>query len=193
MSIIRFICDQYCLTHEHALKLGDKLSNEQLHSHPTISGHSVVFHLWHMARWADHFQAAIPGMTPELGQRLGPRVQLWEAENLLVHWGFASLELGHAETGMTMSDDMAAQLTFPGKEALLAYAQKAFALAKEAVNAIDDDQFQASERPQPLTEGIWKEGTVGSAILAHIIHDNRHLGRMECLNGWIAGSGTATI
>jgi uncharacterized damage-inducible protein DinB len=193
MSIVRFICDQYCLTHEHALKLSNKLSDEQLRSPLAMGGHSVAFHLWHMARWADHFQAAIPGMTPELEERLGPRVQLWDAENLLVHWGFASLELGQAETGMTMSDDLAAQLTFPVKEVLLAYVQKAFALAKEAVNAIDDEQFQASERPQSLTAGIWKEGTVGSAILAHIIHDNRHLGMMECLLGSVTGSGTATI
>lgn len=92
-----------------------------------------------------------------------------------------------------MSDDITPQLSFPAKEELLAYAQKAFALAKEAINVIDDEQFQARERPQPLTEGIWKEGTVGSAILAHIIHDNRHLGMMECLNGLVAGSGTATI
>ena len=193
ISTTTLISDQYCITHERALKLTDKLSDEQLRWRPTPTGHAIAFHLWHMARWADHLQAAIPGMTPELGGRLGPGVEIWEAERLAVRWGFDLVELGYAQTGMTMSDDIATQLAFPAKEELLAYARKAFVTAEHAVKAIDDEQFQKVEQPQPLTEGIWGDSTVGSAILIHIVHDNRHLGMMECLSGLRAGSGTATI
>ena len=115
ISTATLISDQYCMTHERALKLTDKLSDEQLRWRPTPTGHSIAFHLWHMARWADHLQAAIPGMTPELGGQLGPRVEIWEAERLAVRWGFDLVELGYAQTGMTMSDVIATQLAFPEK------------------------------------------------------------------------------
>jgi hypothetical protein len=193
MSIATNIIAKYCLAHERALSLTQKLSDEQFQWRPTPAGHSIAFHLWHMARWADHLQAAIPGMTPQLGERLGSGTQIWTNKRLAAQWGFDAMELGYEQTGMSMSDEIAAQLSFPPKQELLEYAQQVFSLAECAVSAIDDDQFQAIEQPQPLTEGIWGGGTVGDAILAHLIHDNRHLGMMECLNGLGTGSGTATV
>jgi hypothetical protein len=194
LSISALIKEQYGATHVQAILLADKLTDEQLHWHPTTMGNPLAFHLWHMTRWADHLQAAIPGMTDTLGQRLGPGVEIWEEEHLGARWGFDALELGYAQTGMTMRDDKVINIPFPGKEELMTYARKAFAAAERAVQLIDETQFHALEQPQPRTEGIWQSGsTVGSVILAHLIHDNRHLGMMECLFGLQSGSGTATI
>jgi hypothetical protein len=187
------IVDAYCQAHARILALVEKLSDAQLHWHPTADSLSIAFHVWHVARWADYFQAAIPGMTPELGRRLGPAVQIWEAEDLAQCWGIDPSDLGFAATGMTMHETIAAQLVFPPKAALLAYLRPAFAAVDGAVHAIDDQQFGAAEQPQPLTEGIWGASTVGNAIVVHLVHDNRHLGMIECLAGIQAGSGTATV
>lgn len=184
----------YCLTHERLLKLADRLTEDQLAWRPTPTAHSIAFHLWHVARWADHLQASIPGMTPALSRKLPPGRQLWEAESLTAQWGFDSTELGVAETGMTMSDEIATTLPLPAKAILLDYTRRALAAADRAVQTIDDEDFMALEQPQPLTAGIWAEGsTVADALFTHLCHENRHLGMMEGLFGLQAGSGTATI
>lgn len=184
----------YCLTHERVLKLADRLTEDQLSWRPAPTAHSIAFHLWHMARWADHLQASIPGMTPALSRKLAPGRQLWEAEALPTRWGFDTAGLGVAETGMTMSDDIAATLPLPAKEILLDYMRRAFTAADQAVQAIDEEDFAAAEQPQPITAGIWAEGsTVADAIFTHLCHENRHLGMIEGLLGQQIGSGTATI
>jgi hypothetical protein len=175
------------------LILAEKASEVELYWRPTPQSHSMAFHLWHVARWADYMQAAIPGMTPELRQQLGAPVQIWEREGLAARWGFGFAELGYSQTGMSMSDDVARDLSFPDKAELLAYVGKAFAAVEQIVKSINDHQFAQAEQPQPLTEGIWGEGTVGSAILEHVVHDNRHLGAMESLYGLQTGSGTASV
>lgn len=187
------IIDAYCQTLQRLLTLAETLSDEQMHWQPAADNHSIAFHLWHVARWADHFQAVVPGMTAELGQRLGPGVQVWEAEELAARWHFDSPQLGYASTGMSMSDDVATHLPFPHKDELLAYMRKAFAAAERASRAIDDHQFVEVEQPQPLTEDIWGGSSVGSAVVVHLTHTNRHLGMIECLRGLQGSSGTATV
>ena len=187
------IIGAYRKTHERILTLAERLTDAQLHWRPTPDSLSIAFHIWHIARWADHIQATFPGMTSELGRRLAPGVQIWEAEDQATQWGFASDQLGYAATGMTMPESVAVRLAFPSKATVLAYLSSAFAAVDRALTAIDEEQFEAAEQPQQLTEGIWGEGTVGDAILAHIIHDNRHLGMIECLIGIQTGSGSATV
>jgi hypothetical protein len=193
LTPVAIVTDAYCQTHQRILNLAEKLSEEQLHWRYTPTGHSIAFHLWHVARWADHLQAAIPGMTPELDHRLGPRPQLWEANDLAVRWGFDPDQLGYGATGMTMPDEVAANLPFPSKSELLAYLRQVFVAAEQAVKAIDEREFQAAEQPQPLTEGIWGESVVGDAVVTHLTHTNRHLGMIECLAGLQTGAGTATV
>lgn len=187
------VIEAYRLGHKRILKLADNLSDDQLTWRANPNAHSLAFHLWHAARWADFMQAAIPGMTPELGRRLGQGEQVWVAQGLAVCWGFTDLSLGYSETGMEMPDDVAARLAMPSKDTLMDYVRKVFAAVDRAVDAIDEQQFDEDERPQPLTEGIWGESTVGGAIISHVIHDNRHLGMMECLLGLQTGRGTATV
>ncbi len=136
-------------------------------------------------------QASIPGMTPELGGRLGPGVQIWQVEGVADRWGFDTTQLGYADTGMTMPDEVAMRLPFPAKEVLLDYIERSFAQVDNAARTIDDEQFQSAEQP-PLTEGIWGAWTVGDAILEHVAHDNRHLGRMKCLLGLQRQQGSAS-
>ena len=115
----------YRETHARALRLADDLSDEQLAWRPPGSTSSIGFNLWHLARWADHLQATIPGMTAELSRRLGARRQLWEVEGLAAQWNFDVTTLGLAETGMLMDPDAAARLPLPPKERLLDYLAQA--------------------------------------------------------------------
>jgi hypothetical protein len=191
-SPARLIIDAYCLCHRNMLAYLQKLTEAQLRWQPDGSN-CIAWHAWHVARWADYFQASVPGMTAELTRRLGNGVQIWHTEKLAALWGFDSARLGYAETGMQMPDDVALALPFPPKAELLAYMENAFAAAERAVNAIDDEQLVSAEQPQPLTEGIWGGRTVADAVLAHIRHDNRHLGMMECLLGLQGQHGSSTV
>jgi hypothetical protein len=192
-SALSMIVTAYLRTHALALAVAEEAREEQLHWQPQSGRHSLAFHLWHMARWADHLQASLPGMTPELGRRLGSGLEIWTSEKIAQQWGLDTAALGFAQTGMMMGDDVAGQLRFPAKEQLVAYMRQVFAAAERAVQSLDEEQFYAPEQPQPLTEGIWQEGPVGNVILVHLTHDNRHLGMIECLRGLQLGSGTATI
>ncbi len=90
---------------------------------------------------------------------------------------------------MLMDEAEAARLPLPPKPVLLAYARRAFALAEQAVDAVDDPLFRA---PDTTATAVGRAATVGDAILAHLVHDNRHLGEIECLRGLQGLSGTAT-
>ncbi|HMN27351.1 MAG TPA: DinB family protein [Caldilineaceae bacterium] len=176
------------------ITVAERLSEEELTTPPQPGAQPIAFHLWHIARWADHLQAALPGMTTTLDHRLGPGQEVWEMEQMAVRWGFAAETLGHAETGMGMRDDQSAALPWPSKRALLDYTKAVFRLAERATRAVDDELFLSAEAPQPRTAGIWVTGsTVGDALLTHLTHTNRHLGMIECLAGLFTGSGTATI
>lgn len=187
------IIDTYCGLHNHILAFAQKLPESQIAWQPRARKLSIAFFLWHLGRWADHIQAAIPGMTVELGSRLGPGKQVWESQREMPHWSGVVGELGYAETGMDMDEEQAAALKFPPKNLLLDYVGNAFRAAEQAVRSVDEAQFMMEEQPQPLTEGIWSAGgTVGDAILEHVIHSSRHLGMIEYLVGLQVGAGTAT-
>src|SRR3712207_4513797 len=104
------ISHYYRESHERVLRLVEDLTEEQLAWQLAPNTTSIAFHLWHLARWADHLQAAIPGMTPELRRRLGSGRQLWDEEDLAAQWGMNAATLGYAETGMLMDDDTAGHL-----------------------------------------------------------------------------------
>ena len=187
------VIDYYCKTHQRIFDFLNKLTDEQLHWRANDRSHSLAWQGWHVARWADYFQACIPAMTPELSRLLEPGVQIWIAENLADAWGYNKAQLGYAETGMYMSDEVALAMTFPAKAQLMDYVGRSIDVAIHVVSQIDEQQFDSMEQPQPLTEGIWGESTVGDAIMAHLTHSNRHLGMMECLLGLQGQPGTATI
>jgi hypothetical protein len=178
------ILNAYCEIHAHVLTFGETLTDSQLNWQATPGSLTIAFFLWHLGRWADHLQAAVPGMTPELSQRMPPGRQVWETQGFARAWGFDSSSMGYAETGMHMDEAAAARLRFPSKEILLDYVRQAFAAAELAIQSIDEEQFSTKEQPQPVTEGIWEEGeTVGRAIFAHLLHDHAHFGMMQILLG----------
>jgi hypothetical protein len=191
---ISLIIDNYLGTHTRILKFADQLSEEQLRWKAHPSSPPIAFYLWHMARWAENLQSAFPGMTGTLSKRLSPKQQIWEAQSLAQQWGFSFTELGFDETGMGMDESKAANLNFPQKTVLLDYVRRVFAAVDDTVRSITEDEFISLEECPPGNEDNWKPGgTVGSAIMEHLVHDSRHLGMIESLLGIQAGHGTATV
>jgi hypothetical protein len=182
----------YRTTHERILRLVADLSDAQVAWQPAPTTPSIAFHLWHLAHWADHLQAALPGMHPVLGQHLGSRSQIWETDQLARQWQLEDAARGRYDTGMEM--DPTIPLGLPAKQAVLSYVQRAFAAAEQGVLAIDDALFSAPEQPQALTDGLrGADATIGGAIVTHLVHENRHLGMIECLVGIQGQAGTATV
>jgi hypothetical protein len=185
----------YHTTLKRVLQVVADLTEEQLNWHPNITTPSIAFHLWHLARWADHLQATIPGMTGELSRRLGPGRQHWESENVAAAWGWETTQLGFEETGMRMDPADMSELQFPKKDLLVEYARQVFATANEVLQAVDDGQWLEREREkfdQNDRSALGPIGTVGSAIVVHLAHSNRHLGMIECLRGMQGMHGSAT-
>src|SRR3954452_22344101 len=96
-------------TNARILNFAEKLSDEQLRWSPDRTL-SIAFHLWHLASWTDFFQAAVPGMTPVLSERLEPGAETWHASGLAQRWQFDGAELGVSATGMEMDHETAAGL-----------------------------------------------------------------------------------
>lgn len=175
-------------THDALLRVVDDLTDEQLTHGGGLSSPSIAFHLWHAARWADLLQSKIPGMTAELGKRLGKGCQIWEVEALANQWGLDSSTLGEGSNGMGMDDNVSASLPLPGKEQLADYARRVFEQANQAIAAVDDEQLNAS-----CIDLYGRETSVAAAVISHLRHLNRHLGMIEALRGVQGLRGTATV
>lgn len=67
--------------HELVLEMACKATDDELGWRAGAPDPSIAFHVWYLARWADRMQATLPGVTPELGRRLGPSRELWETED----------------------------------------------------------------------------------------------------------------
>ena len=61
------------VSHQWVLQFVEPLTEEQLRRQAGPLSPCIAFHLWHSARWADLLQSKLPGMTPQLGERLGAR------------------------------------------------------------------------------------------------------------------------
>jgi hypothetical protein len=152
-----------------------------------IPGTNTLAHdLWHTARWADHLQSILCEMTPALRARLGIRPEIWTAEDLKVKWGLAGVDLGHAETGFGMDEEVAATMPLPPTPVLLDYAERAIQAATTVVSGLtDEDLHQAAQVTQQradwLDPGPESRGLVFNWVLAYLRHDAQHLGVMTTL------------
>ena len=53
-SAATLVMKKYLYTHNRILRYLQKLSDEQIHWRPSAQTHSIAWHAWHVARWADY-------------------------------------------------------------------------------------------------------------------------------------------
>jgi hypothetical protein len=179
-------------THHFIEATVSDLSQEDLCLRPASTAPPIGWHIWHITRWADWFQASFPNQT-----------QLWETQQLSLSLGLDDMALGPMQTGMTMSHDDAAQIPIIiGKERLIDYMKTVFALNKTVLsNVALDDLYQSRESfakwdsvDGKIIRTKGKDVTLVDDIGYHLTHANRHLGMIEGLIGAVLDrSGTASI
>ena len=174
-------------THELLQAAVDAVDDAALYKSGGVTAPSVAFHLWHVARYADRLQARLHVMTDEMGRRLGEEQQIWDTESVADTWGLPSEQLGGAQSGMGMDEEVSLTMRLPARETLFGYALRAFEAANRAADAVDDDQFGASS-----IDLYGRDSSVAAALLHHLAHANRHLGMIEALKGVRGLKGTAT-
>ena len=187
ISPLLSIMNYYRDTNADILKTISALSDDQIAWQPHPACNSIAFLLWHMARWEDHMQATVPGMTEELSRRLPPTQQIWERDQLAAKWGFNPTQLGELELGTGFDRNVSDEPSWPKKEILLEYARQTFAAVEHAISFIDEEQFEEIERSQfdnEYMQGTMEQSvTVGNAVMEHLMHTTHHLGEIYYLIG----------
>lgn len=174
-------------THGWLLKVTEDLPHEQLARRLAPTAPPVEWHLWHIARWADRVQASFPNVPFEPGRRWDPARQIWFRDRLADRWGLDPGALAILETGTAMVDDQAGAR--PGRidrEALLAYARRAFAPVDAVVAGLgsarlgDDPrnsimEFVIDERGREFADAPGADTTIAGDLGFYLSHASRHL------------------
>ena len=190
------------MTHGWILKITEDLTDEQLAWRLSQTGPPPIgWHLWHISRWADRLQASFPSERPEANRHADPNQGIWETEGLAAQWGLNPDLLGLLETGALMDKASASLLPEVGKDKLLAYARRTFALVDQALDDLDVDQFSGARKSILALQiidgsaipGPGADTTAAGDIGLHLSHASRHLGMMEVIRGMQGLRGTATI
>lgn len=191
-KIVETLTERILRTHSFIQKIVEDLSEDDLCLRPSLTAPPIGWHLWHIVRWADDFQASFVN-----------HASIWETDNLRKVFNLETLFLGPLETGMTMAHDDAALIcTKIGKTNLFRYMHDVFSANKHALTGLSLDDLYASRE----SFGKWDEvdGKIVKAkgqtvtliddIGYHLTHANRHLGMIEALVGAsLIRSGTASI
>ena len=186
MTFSQHVQEWYGISHKLILKMGDRASAQQLKWQADMQGHSIGYELWHVARWADHLQARLPGMTEALKEILPARDEIWKEEGLGKAWGIPEPEaLGDAETGISMETEAIKALPIPEKAVLLDYVKRVFETMDTTIAQIPEDQYLGEMTGNP---GM----TVFQVLMSFLYHEGRHLGMMEALMGLQGEPGSAT-
>ena len=160
-----------------------------LRHRPAPRAPSIAFHAWHMARWADRYQSAMPAWLagrPEA--EFAP--EIWFSDDVVGRWGLADVETGDfGGTGAGLDDEASAALPLPDGPELLVYMDAAFGAFLSRVRAIDDDALL----DLVVTDLYGERSTIADAIADATSHADRHLGMIEALRGVLGDHGTVTI
>ena len=154
------------------------LSEEQLRWQPNPTTPTIRFHLFHVARWADHLHQLLTGAER----------QAWHAEEVAARWGLDPVALGFGESGAMVEDEVAMALPLPERDTLLTYCDRVLAAADHALGTIGDEEIR-----QSVTDAGGQSLRLDEAIADQLSHTARHLGMIECLRGMQGLQGTATV
>ncbi|MDQ7027989.1 MAG: hypothetical protein Q9P01_20995 [Anaerolineae bacterium] len=179
-------------THDNILKSCAPLSNDNMTHRISQTAPPIGWHLWHIARWADHFQASFP-----------KREQIWQRDNIAVEWMLDTTLLGPMESGMGMPILMATELVQKvGHVRLVDYARLTFHACRDALHDIDVEALQSKRTSfatwamdgERIIYAAGAETTLIADFTYQLTHANRHLGMIEALIGaTLERKGSASI
>ena len=139
-------------TNAYLLKVTESLSDEQLCKQLSRTSPPIGWHLWHIARWSDRFQASFPDPREAVTHSPNPNQDVWHTENLPAQWGLDPTTLGVLEAGGGMDQSTAAALPqIVGKQNLLAYARRVFDASEQALNNLKVEECRASTHQHQRT------------------------------------------
>lgn len=169
--------------HGLVLDVGQKVGEGTLTRSPGPGAAPIAWHLWHIARASDRFQARLG--AHRAGSRDGEQGQIWHRDGLGGRWGFDARALGPAGTGQEMEPQKAAGLPWPERGELQGYLGRALEAAQAAIEELDEAALAGA--------GLSEGATLGDDLLSHLIHVSRHLGMIEGLRGVLGERGSATV
>jgi uncharacterized damage-inducible protein DinB len=186
----RLLARQYHGCHKATLAMVSELSEEQFRWRPTRGPQSIGWHLWHIARWDDYIAEVLLQETPSLSH-LGPARQVWKERNIATRWGLDAVDLGLEDGGTSLTDDQAAAMTFPSKEAVVEYAEGAFEHLDAILPELDDSLIP-QVLPTVATEAFPTHDPYGVTVMEMFRHACEHLGMMEAVKGMLGLRGSVT-
>jgi hypothetical protein len=86
-----------------------------------------------------------------------------------------------------LDDETAMALPLPERDVLLAYCDRVFAAADQALGTVGDEAMRRA-----VTDADGEATSLGASIAGQLSHTARHLGMIECLRGIQGMRGTAT-
>jgi hypothetical protein len=183
------------------LKATEEITEEQFAWQPSETAPPIGWHLWHVARWAERFQASFPVEGKGEDRTPDPNKGVWETENVASQWGLNTSPLGSSETGAGMDMEIATSLPQIGKERILDYARRVFASVDKIIDGLNVHKLFT---PKPgivehrivdgkLTPASAEESTAAEDFGFHLFHAARHLGMVEALSGVLKLKGSATV
>lgn len=160
--------------HKRAIACMDGVEEESAAWRPASGPQSLLWQLWHVARWDDRFARIIANRAPGLRNDV-PKAEIWIRDSVAQQWGWpADLNLGVANaagTGLTFEANAA--LHFPGIQPVIDYARLAFEYVELAVAALD---------PNSLGEFPGKDNdTWATNAVMYLEHLPEHIAVMEVL------------
>ena len=190
--IAETLANRIIRTHSYINSVVIDLTEEGICLRPAQTAPPIGWHVWHISRWADWFQASFPQ-----GE------QIWETQNWQDKLSMSSDKLGPMQTGMTMEHDDAANVPkLLGKTNLIDYMESVFQANEDVLNKLSLEDFYAPR--ESFAKWRYVDGQVvrakGQDVLLiddigyHFAHANRHLGMIEALVGAsLQQSGTVSI
>lgn len=173
MTLPEEIASRFHAWHTTALKCVEGVPDTQARWRPKRGPQSLLWQLWHIARWDDRFaQIIAERATAPRGEI--PRQQVWERMSIRERWGWRQdLELGLREAGTGLTEEQAAALPFPDLAGVRDYAAPAFAYVETAVAALDPS---AMDQPAGQDTESWTANA-----LQYLEHVPEHVAAMKVL------------
>ena len=162
--------------HKRAIECFVGVSEEVAAWRPASGPQSLIWQLWHIARWDDRFAWIIADRAPGLRNDV-PKVEIWLRDSVAHRWGWlADLNLGRANAaGTGLSFEENAALHFPGIEPVRDYALAAFHHVELAVASLDPESM-GDIPPRSKDTDTWATNAV-----MYLEHLPEHVAVMEVL------------